>query len=383
MEDVQQQKHRRRLGQIVCGPPGAGKSTYCDGVSQFFNAVERKSNYVLNLDPASENVSYDVAIDVRDLIDVEVSVYRRTNQVKINLGRHLISSIDRLVITLLNLSTRIHERNHTNTHTHTHTHTQSVMKETGLGPNGSTIYCMEYLEKNFDWLKDEILELERNTPGESYTYLIVDCPGQVELVTHHESLEKIIKRLKEELGFELCAVHLVDSNFCLEPSKFLSSIVLSISVMLRIALPHINVLSKLDLLEKSGALKFDLEFYMNCIDVRGLLEQIKSSNTSGDGDNDDLDDDGDKLKPISSKQTRHTFTSLNKAFCDIIEDFNLVSFLAMNVEDKICMARVAQAVDKALGYSGGPGTKQIETLCSSKSFIHDLQEKYVRRTDAL
>ncbi|MDC3321102.1 ATP/GTP-binding protein [bacterium] len=44
---------RRRLGQIVCGPPGAGKSTYCDGMSQFFNAIGRKSTFIINLDPAS------------------------------------------------------------------------------------------------------------------------------------------------------------------------------------------------------------------------------------------------------------------------------------------------------------------------------------------
>ena len=88
-------------------------------------------------------------------------------------------------------------------------------------------------------------------------------------MTHHESLERIIKKLKEELEFELCAVHLVDSNFVSNPPNS-SPLVLSLSVMLRIALPHVNVLSKLDLLEKSGALKFDLEFYMNVVDVRTL-----------------------------------------------------------------------------------------------------------------
>ena len=44
-------KKRRRLGQIVCGPPGAGKSTYCNGMIQFFNAIGRKA-VLINLDPA-------------------------------------------------------------------------------------------------------------------------------------------------------------------------------------------------------------------------------------------------------------------------------------------------------------------------------------------
>ena len=249
---------------------------------------------------------------------------------------------------------------------------EKVMRETGLGPNGSTIYCMEYLEKNFDWLRNEILEMEKDE-DEDYTYAIVDCPGQVELVTHHESLERIIKKLKEELGFELCAVHLVDSNFCLEPSKFISAVVLSLSVMLRIALPHVNVLSKLDLLEKSGALKFDLEFYMNVVDVRTLLKRIESEKKKKNKTS------GDEIAPLPSRKVRKTFAQLNQAFCDIVEDFNLVSFLAMNVEDKVCMARIAKTVDKALGYNGGPGSKVLDSLGDSKSFIHDLQERYVRK----
>ena len=44
-------KKRRRLGQIVCGSPGAGKSTYCNGMIQFFNAIGRKA-VLINLDPA-------------------------------------------------------------------------------------------------------------------------------------------------------------------------------------------------------------------------------------------------------------------------------------------------------------------------------------------
>ena len=52
----EESKKRRRLGQIVCGPPGAGKSTYCDGMIQFFNAIGRKA-VLINLDPACSNAS--------------------------------------------------------------------------------------------------------------------------------------------------------------------------------------------------------------------------------------------------------------------------------------------------------------------------------------
>lgn len=40
-----------------------------------------------------------------------------------------------------------------------------------LGPNGGLVYCMEFLEKNFDWLLGK-LEALRDA------YLLIDCPGQ-------------------------------------------------------------------------------------------------------------------------------------------------------------------------------------------------------------
>ncbi len=36
----------------VLGPPGSGKTTFCNGMSQFLGAVGRKAS-VVNLDPAN------------------------------------------------------------------------------------------------------------------------------------------------------------------------------------------------------------------------------------------------------------------------------------------------------------------------------------------
>jgi hypothetical protein len=33
---------------------------------------------------------------------------------------------------------------------------EDVMQEFKLGPNGSMIYCMEFLEANIDWLVEKI-----------------------------------------------------------------------------------------------------------------------------------------------------------------------------------------------------------------------------------
>ena len=59
----------------------------------------------------------------------------------------------------------------------------------------------------------------------------------------------------------LAAVHLVDAHLCSDPAKYLSALLLSLSVMLHLELPHVNLLSKIDLIEQYGQLDFNLDFY--------------------------------------------------------------------------------------------------------------------------
>ena len=59
----------------------------------------------------------------------------------------------------------------------------------------------------------------------------------------------------------LAAVHLVDAHLCSDPAKYLSALLLSLSVMLHLELPHVNVLSKTDLIEQYGQLDLNLDFY--------------------------------------------------------------------------------------------------------------------------
>ena len=46
------------------------------------------------------------------------------------------------------------------------------------------------------------------------------------------------------------------SHLCAEPTKFLAATLVSLSAMLHLELPHVNVLSKVDLLERYGRLHF-------------------------------------------------------------------------------------------------------------------------------
>lgn len=49
-------------------------------------------------------------------------------------------------------------------------------------------------------------------------------------------------------------MHLVDSHYCADPAKFISVLCTSLSTMLHVELPHVNVLSKMDLIEQYGKL---------------------------------------------------------------------------------------------------------------------------------
>ena len=52
----------------------------------------------------------------------------------------------------------------------------------------------------------------------------------------------------------LCAVHLIDSHYCVDPAKYVAMLLLSLKTMLQLGLPHVNVLSKVDLMESYGRL---------------------------------------------------------------------------------------------------------------------------------
>jgi hypothetical protein len=53
---------------------------------------------------------------------------------------------------------------------------------------------------------------------------------------------------------QLTAVHLVDSHYCTDPAKFISVLCTSLATMLHVELPHVNLLSKMDLIEHYGKL---------------------------------------------------------------------------------------------------------------------------------
>lgn len=124
-------------------------------------------------------------------------------------------------------------------------------------------------------------------------YLLFDFPGQVELFFLHSNAKNVIFKLMKkmnlrvwslshvsEIWFNSCCltsffgiffsvgkltvVHLVDAHLCCDPGKYVSALLLSLSTMLHLELPHINVLSKIDLVESYGRLGMSILWLVRC-----------------------------------------------------------------------------------------------------------------------
>lgn len=54
----------------------------------------------------------------------------------------------------------------------------------------------------------------------------------------------------QQWDFRVCGVFLIDSQFMVECSKFFSGILSALSAMVQLEIPHVNVMTKMDLLSK-------------------------------------------------------------------------------------------------------------------------------------
>ncbi|SCU82531.1 LADA_0C06062g1_1 [Lachancea dasiensis] len=276
------------FGQIVIGPPGSGKSTYCHGCVQFFNAIGRHAQ-VVNMDPANDRLPYPCAVDIRDFITLE-----------------------------------------------------EIMAEQQLGPNGGLMYALESVEKSLDLF---VLQVKSLVIDES-AYVVFDCPGQVELFTHHSGLFRIFKRLERELDLRLCVVNLVDSVYLTSPSQYVSIVLLSLRAMLMLDLPHINVLSKIDMVKSYGPLAMRLDYYTEAQDLGYLQPFVEQESSSA----------------LGKKYSR-----LTETIGELVADFNLVSFEVLCVDDKRSMIALQGVIDKANGYVFGASEVGGDTVWAEAS----------------
>jgi hypothetical protein len=157
--------------------------------------------------------------------------------------------------------------------------------------------------------------------------------------------------------------------------------------MLQMDLPHLNVLTKIDNLRNYPNLPFNLDFYTEVQDLQYLLPHLNREQTSGipgptTAGTNDVDPDDDE--PTSK------FSALNKAIVELVEDFALVGFETLAVEDKKSMMTLLRAIDRAGGFAMGGIEGANDTVWQmamrengATMDARDVQERWLDRRDEL
>ena len=342
-------------GQIVVGPPGSGKTTYCNGMQQYLRLVGRDDTLVVNLDPANESTAGSpgpggAGSGEEEKVSNEGSggAISDANDDGNDQEQEVALPYD----TLLDVCEEV-------------VNLSSVMDELGLGPNGGLMYCMEYIEHNLDHVVDLIQSRVQPT-----TYLLIDLPGQVELYTHCTCVQNILARLTKDLDLRLCMVNLIDAHYCADASKFISAALLSTTTMLRLELLAVNVLSKIDMISQYGELPYNLEYFTECHELERLVPfldgvgGIAGGGSSGHGgrngneDNDDFDvpswyDDPEYARARSKTRRSRFFRKrkrMHELLSEVVDDYGLLHYVPLDITDAASVGRVVAQVDRANGY---------------------------------
>ncbi len=190
------------------GTAGAGKSTMVNAFLEWLEGLNYDS-ITLNLDPGAEYLPYTPDVDIRENISLE-----------------------------------------------------SVMSEYNLGPNGAQVVAADLMVQEIERIRELIDSYDTD-------YVLVDVPGQLELFAFREASRYIIEQLDSNSS---SIVYLFDSGLMKNPSSYISSHFLALSVLTRFYVPFFPVISKSDLLspeEKERVSKWDKN-------IGDLLEDLKN-----------------------------------------------------------------------------------------------------------
>ncbi len=170
---------------FLVGTAGSGKSHLTAALEKWLVAADL-SVTVVNLDPGVEDPPYTSDVDIREYVDYG-----------------------------------------------------EIMKKLGLGPNGALVASLDLALGHIEQIREEVLETGRD-------YVLVDCPGQMELFAYRNSGPLMVSGLRGTDN--ALSLYLVDSNIARTPAGYLSSLLLGVSINIRFGLAQLNVLSKPDIL---------------------------------------------------------------------------------------------------------------------------------------
>ena len=169
-------------------------------------------------------------------------------------------------------------------------------------------------------------------------------PGQIELYTHIPVVPTLVQHLTRSgaLHVNLCAAYLLESTFVIDRAKFFAGTLSAMSAMLMLELPHVNIMSKMDLVKGSVPRK-DLKRFID--PDASLLDDEQSGNETAAARI-------EERNPTSAKaiMAGGSFNKLNKAVARLIDDFSMVSFLQLNVQDEESVGAILSYIDDAIQY---------------------------------
>ncbi|KAK0656150.1 GPN-loop GTPase [Cercophora newfieldiana] len=277
-----------KYGVMVMGPAGAGKSTFCASLITHLQ-LNRRSAFYVNLDPAAETFEHTPDLDIKDLISLE-----------------------------------------------------DVMEEMKLGPNGGLIYCFEFLMENLDWLTEGLDSLT-----EEYL-IVIDMPGQIELYTHIPILPRLVRFLTQPgaLDVRLCAAYLLESTFIIDRAKYFAGSLSAMSAMIMLEVPHINILSKMDLV-KGQIKKKELKRFITP-DTSLLEDDPANPKKRADVDM----EAAYSAEPMNkdAMMSGASFQRLNTAVAGLLENFSMVSFLKLDCTDEDSVGAILSYIDDCIQY---------------------------------
>ena len=272
MENIEKEVNQK-FGQLIIGAPGSGKTTYIKTMKEFYAKCGRKT-LSINLDPANDNKNSIFDIDIRNLINLE-----------------------------------------------------DVENKLKLGPNGSFLYCINFLNDNINWLEKQINQEKFS----DYFYYLIDTPGQIEIFTVSPEFKNICDYItsQNKLNIRLCCVNLIECiNMCDMP-KYIFSVFSVLNSMINLYLPQVNFISKCDLIKQLKAthqFELPMDFYKNPNDetqIKYYFEDLKMNKK---------------------------FKGLNEKIAEFISEFALVNFTLLDLSNIEHLNRASYLIDKSNGY---------------------------------
>jgi GPN-loop GTPase len=227
---------------------------------------------------------------------------------------------------------------------------KDAMEEVGLGPNGGLIYCFEFLMENLDFLTEAL-----DSVTEEYL-IIFDMPGQIELYTHIPILPSLMRFLSQNgsLGIRMCATYLLESTFVVDRAKFFAGTLSAMSAMIMLEVPHINVLSKMDLV-KDQIRKKDLKKFLTPDTTLLDDDPVERARQRAQGP----DEDGDPQdKDLIMKGA--SFRRLNRAVANLIENFSMVNYLKLDSSDEESVGAILSYIDDVIQYHEAQEPREIK-----------------------